>query len=135
MARTTFAAVNGVGSSNIKQNQSQTLGIATLVDDNGPATATAVATGTADAVGVAAATGLRLLGYSVRESAGSAAVASLNLRNGGDATGAIIAVEELAADAQKTVWFGPQGIACPLGIFVDRVAGETQIVLYHKTAA
>lgn len=95
------------------------------------ATATAVATGSADVAAVAAATGLRLLGYSVRESAGSAAVASFNLRNGSTVAGAIVAVEELAADTAKTVWFGGNGIACASGIFLDRVAGDTEIVIYH----
>lgn len=96
-------------------------------------TATTVATGTGDSQVAAAATGLRLLGYSVRESAGSAAVAAFNLRNGTTDAAALLAMGELAADSEKTVWFGPNGIDAASGIFLDRVAGETTIVVYHTT--
>ena len=98
-----------------------------------PATATPIATGTADVQGFAATAGLRLMGYSVRESAGSAAVAALNLRHGTTATDPLLAVSELAANGADNAWFGPQGINCPNGIFVDRVAGETELVLYTTT--
>lgn len=143
MARATYASFNQKGNF-ISRLGELVRALAILVSGKNPdatdftiphvaATATAVATGTADAQGVAAATGLRLLGYSVRESAGTPAVAAVTLRNGEADTAAIIAVDELAANEGKQRWFGPNGVACPLGIFVERVSGESEIVIYHTT--
>lgn len=98
------------------------------------ATSTAVATGTADVAAVAAATNLRLLGFSFRESAVTAAVATIIIRNGNDATDPIVAEIELAANASVTQWFGPNGIASAGGVFVDRVAGETEGAVYTMAA-
>ena len=81
---------------------------------------------------VAAVAGLRLLGYSVRESHGTAAIATLSIVNGatGAAAGKIVFIE-LAANKSETVWFGPQGIACPLGLSVDWVAGLADLTLHY----
>lgn len=98
-----------------------------------PATPTAVAAAGTDVVGIAATANLRLLGYSMKESAGTPAVASVNLRHGVVIGAALLATEELAADGSVTRWFGPNGIACAGGIFVDRT-GEAEIVLYTSTA-
>lgn len=68
----------------------------------------------------------RLLGWSIGESAGSAAVASLIIRDGVSASGAILAVIELAADASVTQSVGPAGIPFTDGLYVDRVTGSTQ---------
>ena len=82
---------------------------------------------------VAANNGLVLMGYSCRESAGTAAAAAFNIVNGatGAAAGKIIH-EELAANEAKTVWFGPTGITCPLGISIDHVAGTVDVALHHR---
>lgn len=83
---------------------------------------------------VAAAVGLRLMGFSVRESAGSPAVAAAKIVNG--ATGAAVGkVAEigLVASAGQQAWFGPHGIPCPLGISIDWIAGALDIILYYKT--
>ena len=95
-----------------------------------PATPTPVATGTGDVQGVAATAGLRLMGYAVRESAGAPAVAALNLRHGDDATDPLLIPIELAANGSDNQWFGPAGVHCPSGIFVDRVAGETELTIF-----
>lgn len=95
------------------------------------ADSTVVATGTTDVAAVDAAPGLRLLGFSVIESAGSPAAASINIHNGEDNTGPKVAVVKLAASENKNVWFGEPGVRCEDGIFVDR-SGESTIVLYHK---
>lgn len=71
---------------------------------------------------------VNLYGWSFRESAGVAAVATIVLRDG--AAGEIIAVIELAADGDDHQWMGPQGIRCSNGITVDRVAGTTEGVVY-----
>lgn len=105
----------------------------------GPASITEVASGTGDAQGVSGATGLRLLGFSVRESAGTPATAEIILRHGTDATGTPIAFVNVQAngngDDHESQWFGPEGIDVPNGVFVDRISGETHIVLFTKTVA
>jgi hypothetical protein len=82
---------------------------------------------------VAAATGLRLMGYSCREIAGSAAVASFTIQH--SATGAagtqLVAVE-LAANGSETKWFGPQGLDCAAsGLSINRVAGTLDVTLFY----
>lgn len=73
---------------------------------------------------------LSFYGYSIRESATVAAVATVILRDGLDDTGKIVAVIELAANASTQAWHGPQGIRINKGLFVDRVAGETEGAVY-----
>ena len=73
-----------------------------------------------------------LMGWSIHESAGSAAVASLILRDGTSASGAIVAVLELAADGDDHVWFGPDGIRVNGGLYVDRVAGSTEGAVFIR---
>lgn len=85
-----------------------------------------VATGTADAQAVGGAA--TLLGYSVRESAVVAAFATIILRNGTTATAPVVAVVELAADKSESAQL--PAVDCSGGLFVDRVAGETELVLY-----
>lgn len=94
------------------------------------ADATAVPAGTTDVQGKAGQGGLRLMGYAVRESAGTPAVAEALLRHGTAATDPILAFVELAGNGKDAIWFGPNGIRCPNGVFVDRVAGNTEFVLY-----
>lgn len=102
-----------------------------------PASAYSLATGTAgvQAVGAPADKNkgtLVFLGCSIRESAGTAAVATVIIRNGTDNTGAILAVIELAANASAPpLWFGDGGVIANDGIYVDRVAGETQGAIYY----
>ena len=84
---------------------------------------------------VAAATGLRLMGYSVRESKSAAAVATAAIVNGATGAGGTSVVHiELAANSSETVFFGDYGIDCSSGISVDWIAGEVDINLFYKTA-
>lgn len=82
---------------------------------------------------VAAASGLRLMGYSVRESAAVAAATTVRLVHGATVAGGTeIAVIELAANEEKARWF-EGGIACANGISVDlAVAGTVDIDLYYR---
>lgn len=80
---------------------------------------------------VIAGTEAKLLGWSLRESAASAAAASANIREG-SASGDIIAVIELAADGSETVWFGDDGVVAYGGIYFDAVAGEITGVVYYS---
>ena len=85
---------------------------------------------------VAAATGLRLMGYSCRESAGTPAVAAFDIVNGATGAGgtAIIAVE-LAANASETKWFGDTGIDASSGISINHSAGTVDVNLFYKVIA
>ena len=83
---------------------------------------------------VAAVAGLRLMGWSARESDGTPAVATLSIVNGatGSATGKLVTVE-LAANESAGEWYGPDGLASPLGISIDHITGTVDVFIYHKT--
>jgi hypothetical protein len=98
------------------------------------ATTAPVATGTGNVQALAASGGRRLLGYSVRESAGTAAVATAVLRHGTGTGDPMIAVIELAANGSETRDFFDRGIAVDNGVFVHRVAGETELALWWARA-
>lgn len=88
--------------------------------------AVAVASGSA---GVQAATGaVSLRGYSVRENAATAAAATVVLRDGTSSTAPARAFIELAADASETVTIPATDFES--GVFVDREAGTSELVLY-----
>lgn len=84
---------------------------------------------------VAAASGLRLVGFTVRESDGTPAVATGQVVNGATvAGGTAIATFELAANESKTYWMWP-GIDAASGITVDHIGGTFDIELYYITVA
>lgn len=93
---------------------------------SGNYTYTTKAAATGDEAGVAAAAGLRLMGYSIAERAASAA--TVDICHGG-AAGTIIQYENLAASASAARWFGPQGLPVPNGVWIERVSGNTAVVL------
>lgn len=95
-------------------------------------TTTVVAAGTGDEAGVAANTNLRLMGYSIKETA--AGVATLSLLNGASSAGTAVVHLNLAAAGSDTKWFGPQGIPCPLGVWIERLTGTTAVILYTRLA-
>jgi len=66
----------------------------------------------------------KLLGYSVTESAGSPAVASVILYDGTSTGGQIINRIKLAASGSANTWFGPQGIQFQAGLYVGALTGE-----------
>lgn len=94
---------------------------------NGDYTYTTIAAATGDEAGLAAATGLRLMGYSIRETA--AAVATLNIEHGTANSSPVLAAENLAAAGSVVRWFGPQGLPCASGIWIERLTGTTQVHL------
>jgi hypothetical protein len=95
-------------------------------------TTTVVAAATGDEAGVAANTTLRLMGYSIKETAG--AVATLSLLNGASSGGTAVAHVNLAAAGSIQQWFGPQGIPCPAGVWIERLTGTTAVILYTRLA-
>lgn len=96
-----------------------------------PATATDAGTGTGDVAITAAATGLRLMGFSARETTGIAG-AVFNLRHGVASTDPILVTVSLGANESAREWYGPDGLAAASGIWLDRVSGTSQIVGYYK---
>ena len=90
----------------------------------------AVAAGTGDSAAVAANPNLKLLGVAFAETAASAAAAEVALRHGTSATDPFLVPNvNLDANGFGIEWFGT-GISCANGIFVDRIAGNTTLVLY-----
>lgn len=81
---------------------------------------------------VAASAGLRLKGFSARESAGTAAAATFQIVNGatGAAAGKVFVVE-LTANESRSEWFGPEGIDCASGISIDWIAGAVDVYLHY----
>jgi len=85
--------------------------------------------GTAD---VAVVTGYALLmGFAIREKAGTPAVAAVTIRDATSAgTGRIVVPINLLASESAREWYGPQGIPFTNGIFWDMESGTIEGVLY-----
>jgi hypothetical protein len=77
--------------------------------------------------------GLRCMGYSIRESNGVAAIASVRIVHGATVAGTPIANINVLASSSDTHFFGDGGIACPQGISIDFIAGVVDVVIFYKT--
>jgi hypothetical protein len=123
----TFATddVGGIHHQRVKMS----VGADGVAKDLQPATVVAVASDTADVQAVNAA--CTLLGWSFGESAGTAAVAELILRDGTDATGTIVAVISLNPDETIRECAPNPGIKIATGVYVDRVGGTTQGSIWY----
>lgn len=76
---------------------------------------------------------LRLMGYSVRESAGTPAAAEANIVEGSTGSGGDnVNHIELSGDGSDHAWFGPDGIEMQSGISVNVVSGTIDLVLFYK---
>lgn len=71
----------------------------------------------------------RLRGFSYRESAAVAVDATFILRDGVDATGEPIAFVEVPSNRSGLETFA-DAIECKVGLFLERVAGSTEVVAY-----
>lgn len=91
--------------------------------------------GTDDEQAIAGAANLRCMGFNIQESAVVPAVADVVIRHGTDATGPVIAQVKLIASGSQTIWFGPNGITVTNGVFLERVAGTTQVTVYSRVQA
>lgn len=126
-------------STQVRDGNGITKNVATVADGNGDlvpthglmaATATPIAAGAGSVQALAAAAGLKLVGYAVLETA--AATAAIQLHHGTDATSGSPLLDvkaSLAASGVLRVTF-PSPIACAAGIYLERVSGATQLVLY-----
>jgi hypothetical protein len=100
-----------------------------------PATATdAGDEATTDEALAAAATGLRLVGFSARETTGTVG-AVFNIRHGTSNAGTLLVTVSLGANESTREWYGPDGIAAASGVWLERVSGTTSVVGYTKVVA
>ena len=90
-------------------------------------TFTTLAASTSDEAALAPAAGLRLMSYSVRETA--AAVATVNLCHGTANSSPIMAAINLAASGCDGQNFFPGGLPCEGGIWVERLSGTSEITI------
>lgn len=104
-----------------------------------PATIDTSATGqTADFTVEAATANLRIKGWSIREDAGTPAVATVVLRHDADGTcdsTAVVAFIELDANQSSSMDYGSDGLAIASGLCADVIAGSVSFVAHLKTEA
>ncbi|MCK9622138.1 MAG: hypothetical protein M0R47_16580 [Methylobacter sp.] len=82
---------------------------------------------------VAAQAGLRLVGYSAKESAAIPAAATFSIVHGATgAGGASLVHVNFAAAGSSTVWFGDDGIDAPNGLSIDWLTGQVDVNLFYK---
>ncbi len=93
-------------------------------------TPTVVAAGTGDVQGVVATPRMKLMGVGVAETAGTAAAAEVTLHHGTSSSGPLLCPSlNLTADGCTIFPLGG-GIPCPNGIYVNRVSGNSELILY-----
>lgn len=71
----------------------------------------------------------RLYGWSLTEATG-AAVAAINLRDGGDTNSPKISLVTLLANESRVDWLSATGLWCKTGVFADIVTGSVDVTLY-----
>lgn len=82
---------------------------------------------------IAAAPGLRIVGFSIRESAGAPAAAKTIIKHGATAAGGTdVIYSVLAASGGFNQWFGDAGIAVPNGISITAGSGTVDLAVYYK---
>ena len=82
---------------------------------------------------IAAEPRLVVYGVSVAESAASAAVASVEFKNGVDGTAPTLLEVTVPASSTHSIYF-ESGIPFPDGVTVERIAGDTSVtILYRNT--
>lgn len=81
------------------------------------------------AAGALSATSVTFCGYSLRETAGSAAVVRV-WDNASAASGTLLATIGLAASASETKYFGEEGIRAENGVFLQTVSGAVEGCVY-----
>lgn len=108
--------------------------VTATVPANAAATATDPGGTTTSLQVVAATTNLRLVGFSSRETTGTAG-AVFNLRHGTSAAGGLLATVSLGVGESAREWYGPDGLAAASGIYLERVSGSSTVVGYSKVAS
>lgn len=101
----------------------------TVVDLTAWPAAKAVNLGPGGTAGLATSLPGFLVGYSVRETSGTAA-AVVELHDGTDSSGQVVATIGLAAGASKEVMGGPPGVLCRAGLYATVVTGAAKGVAW-----
>lgn len=127
MANYTTLADFGINSSNVVSARGGTIAAAINAI---PATPTTIASGTTDVEGKPATAGLRLVGLSIGETAGSTAV--VTIRHGTANGDPAVLHISLAANGTVIVPLPAGGIAMASGIWIDRESGTTELCLLTK---
>lgn len=96
-------------------------------------TRTNLAANTTDVAAVAATANLRLLGFSITETAGSTATLSIQEGTSNDTTKEMFGVA-LSANGTFSLWLGEHGVPCPAGIWVERVTGTTRLTVFYRVS-
>ena len=96
----------------------------------GPLTMTATASGTTDIAGIAALASNRLFGVAIRETAGS--TATVNIELGTQNSDPMICAFSLAANACEHVNFGPHGVVCATGVWIEKLTGTTAVTIFTR---
>jgi len=55
-----------------------------------------------------------------------------HIHNGTDNTGTLVASADPSAGSHEIFWFGPNGIHCPDGIYVDVEAGTPEGSIFYR---
>lgn len=88
---------------------------------------------TTDIAAVAATPNLRLLGFSITETAGAAATLSIQESAANDITKEMFGVS-LSANGIFSLWLGEHGVPCPAGIWIERVTGTTRLTIFYRVS-
>jgi hypothetical protein len=56
----------------------------------------------------------------------------VHIHSGTNNTGTLVASADPAAGGHEVLWFGPNGIHCPNGIYVDVVLGTPSGSIYYR---
>lgn len=92
-----------------------------------------LAANTTDVAAVAATPNLRLLGFSITETAGATATLSIQEAAANDTTKEMFGVS-LSANGTFSLWLGEHGVPCPAGIWIERVTGTTRITVFYRVS-
>lgn len=74
-----------------------------------------------------------LLGWTMRESSGSAA-AVVKVHNGESVDGQLVAPVALASAGMDSQWLGDRGVDVDAGLYVEIASGQADVVLYMRPA-
>lgn len=120
-------AVTGTVTANAGTNTSTAALAAATATDAGDEAAT-------DEAIAGAAANTRLIGFSARETTGTAG-AVFNIRAGTSNAGALLVTVSLGVSESAREWYGPDGIAAAAGVWLERVSGQVSVVGYYKVAS
>lgn len=96
------------------------------------ATAVDAGTGTDDEAILGATANLRLMGFTAKETTGTAGASFLFHNGTGTGDPATTAPIDLVPGESTREWFGNDGIASANGIYLERVSGDVRVVAYYR---